>query len=54
MRDILTDELQSHLYLKSFWCESRWAPYATGQQEREYPSTFHAFAVTLNFLCGSP
>ncbi|KAJ3508842.1 hypothetical protein NLJ89_g5535 [Agrocybe chaxingu] len=27
LRDILVDELQSHLYLKSFWCESRWAAY---------------------------
>ncbi|PFH54828.1 hypothetical protein AMATHDRAFT_134263 [Amanita thiersii Skay4041] len=26
-RDILIDELQNHLYLKSFWCESRWAAY---------------------------
>ncbi|KXN85672.1 putative exocyst complex component sec8 [Leucoagaricus sp. SymC.cos] len=33
LRDILVDELQSHLYLKSFWCESRWAAYQPGQQQ---------------------
>ena len=32
LRDILIDELQSHLYLKSFWCESRWAAYVPNQQ----------------------
>ncbi|TFK56605.1 Sec8 exocyst complex component-specific domain-containing protein [Heliocybe sulcata] len=32
IRDILIDELHSHLYLKSFWCESRWASYTPGQQ----------------------
>lgn len=26
------DELHSHLYLKSFWCESRWAVYEPNQQ----------------------
>ncbi|KAJ6509353.1 exocyst complex component sec8 [Mycena vitilis] len=32
LREILIDELQSHLYLKSFWCESRWAAYTPNQQ----------------------
>jgi exocyst complex component 4 len=32
LREILIDELQSHLYLKSFWCESRWATYSPNQQ----------------------
>ncbi|KAJ7107607.1 exocyst complex component sec8 [Mycena crocata] len=32
LREILIDELQSHLYLKSFWCESRWAAYSPNQQ----------------------
>ncbi|KAH9937245.1 Sec8 exocyst complex component-specific domain-containing protein [Fomitopsis serialis] len=32
LREILVDELNSHLYLKSFWCESRWAIYTPGQQ----------------------
>ncbi|KAF7320273.1 Sec8 exocyst complex component specific domain-containing protein [Mycena kentingensis (nom. inval.)] len=32
LREILLDELQSHLYLKSFWCESRWAAYIPNQQ----------------------
>ncbi|KAJ7487411.1 exocyst complex component sec8 [Mycena galericulata] len=32
LREILNDELQSHLYLKSFWCESRWAAYSPNQQ----------------------
>ncbi|KAI0936742.1 hypothetical protein AcV5_004806 [Taiwanofungus camphoratus] len=31
LREILVDELHSHLYLKSFWCESRWAVYNPGQ-----------------------
>ncbi|PPQ65775.1 hypothetical protein CVT24_011992, partial [Panaeolus cyanescens] len=33
LREILIDELQSHLYLKSFWCESRWASYVPNQQD---------------------
>ncbi|KAK2461622.1 hypothetical protein APHAL10511_006085 [Amanita phalloides] len=32
LRDILVDELQSHLYLKSFWCESRWSAYVPNQK----------------------
>lgn len=32
LRDILIDELHAHLYLKSFWCESRWASYVPNQQ----------------------
>ncbi|KAI0778405.1 Sec8 exocyst complex component-specific domain-containing protein [Trametes elegans] len=32
LRDILVDELHSHLYLKSFWCESRWTVYDPNQQ----------------------
>ncbi|TFY68131.1 hypothetical protein EVG20_g3687 [Dentipellis fragilis] len=32
LREILIDELHSHLYLKSFWCESRWTAYAINQQ----------------------
>jgi len=28
------DEIHSHLYLKSFWCESRWASYVPNQQSR--------------------
>ncbi|KAH9857960.1 Sec8 exocyst complex component-specific domain-containing protein [Lenzites betulinus] len=32
LRDILVDELHSHLYLKSFWCESRWTVYSPKQQ----------------------
>ncbi|KAI9513074.1 Sec8 exocyst complex component-specific domain-containing protein [Russula earlei] len=32
LKDILIDELHNHLYLKSFWCENRWAVYAVGQQ----------------------
>lgn len=29
--DILIDELQSHLYLKSYWCDARWQSYMPGQ-----------------------
>ncbi|TFK86165.1 hypothetical protein K466DRAFT_493353 [Polyporus arcularius HHB13444] len=32
LREILVDELHSHLYLKSFWCESRWSVYSPDQQ----------------------
>ena len=32
LREILIDELHSHLYLKSFWCDSRWAAYTPNQQ----------------------
>ncbi|KAF9229101.1 hypothetical protein BS17DRAFT_771020 [Gyrodon lividus] len=31
LREILIDELHNHLYLKSFWCETRWAAYTPGQ-----------------------
>ncbi|KAG1749817.1 Sec8 exocyst complex component-specific domain-containing protein [Suillus paluster] len=31
LREILIDELHNHLYLKSFWCESRWAAYKPNQ-----------------------
>ncbi|OBZ79924.1 putative exocyst complex component sec8 [Grifola frondosa] len=37
LREILVDELHSHLYLKSFWCESRWIVYTPNQQA--FPST---------------
>ncbi|KAG9049709.1 hypothetical protein FS837_009354 [Tulasnella sp. UAMH 9824] len=33
LREILIDELQNHLYLKVFWCDSRWASYVPGQQQ---------------------
>ncbi|TDL28204.1 hypothetical protein BD410DRAFT_818641 [Rickenella mellea] len=32
LREILIDELHSHLYLKCFWCDTRWAPYTPNQQ----------------------
>ncbi|KAG1757763.1 Sec8 exocyst complex component-specific domain-containing protein [Suillus lakei] len=31
LREILIDELHNHLYLKSFWCESRWVAYKPNQ-----------------------
>ncbi|KAF9231597.1 Sec8 exocyst complex component-specific domain-containing protein [Melanogaster broomeanus] len=31
LREILVDELHNHLYLKSFWCETRWTAYTPGQ-----------------------
>ncbi|KIK70793.1 hypothetical protein GYMLUDRAFT_32854 [Collybiopsis luxurians FD-317 M1] len=31
LREILVDELHSHLFLKSFWCDSRWASYTPNQ-----------------------
>ena len=39
LRDILIDELHNHLYLKSFWCENRWAAYVVGQQSSELLET---------------
>ncbi|KAH9836975.1 Sec8 exocyst complex component-specific domain-containing protein [Rhodofomes roseus] len=41
LREILVDELNSHLYLKSFWCESRWAVYTPGQQSCELCARLH-------------
>lgn len=32
LKEILIEELHAHLYLKAFWCESRWAAYTPGQQ----------------------
>ncbi|KAI0347837.1 Sec8 exocyst complex component-specific domain-containing protein [Trametopsis cervina] len=40
IRDILVDELHSHLYLRSFWCESRWAAYVPNQQACESHDEF--------------
>ncbi|KAI0801047.1 Sec8 exocyst complex component-specific domain-containing protein [Fomes fomentarius] len=37
LREILVDELHSHLYLKSFWCESRWAAYTPNQHSFSSP-----------------
>jgi exocyst complex component 4 len=37
LRDILVDELQNHLYLKSFWCDTRWSAYVPNQQTCESP-----------------
>ena len=34
LREILIEELNSHLYLKTFWCDSRWVAYVPGQQTR--------------------
>ncbi|KAF8316216.1 Sec8 exocyst complex component-specific domain-containing protein [Cantharellus anzutake] len=31
LRDILLEELQSHLYLKAFWCDRRWSAYTPNQ-----------------------
>ncbi|KIJ21922.1 hypothetical protein PAXINDRAFT_124220 [Paxillus involutus ATCC 200175] len=31
LREILIDELHNHLYLKSFWCETRWVAFTPGQ-----------------------
>jgi len=31
--DLIVEELHNHLYLKSFYCDNRWAPYTTGQQK---------------------
>lgn len=32
LREILVDELHNHLYLKSFFCETRWAAYTPNQR----------------------
>ncbi|KAG6911570.1 hypothetical protein DXG01_011872 [Tephrocybe rancida] len=50
LRDILVDELQNHLFLKSFWCDARWAAYAPNQQtfpkiEFEEEGTFNPFEL---------
>ncbi|KAF4623818.1 hypothetical protein D9613_002144 [Agrocybe pediades] len=46
LREILVEELQSHLYLKSFWCDSRWAAYVPNQ--RAFPKVdFEAEAEKL-------
>lgn len=31
--DILIEELQSHLYLKNYWCDTRWRAYVPGQDD---------------------
>jgi exocyst complex component 4 len=32
MAEMLMEELHNHLYLKSPYCDSRWATYTTGQE----------------------
>ncbi|KAI0715379.1 Sec8 exocyst complex component-specific domain-containing protein [Earliella scabrosa] len=46
LREILVDELHSHLYLKSFWCESRWAVYTPNQQMFSTPQETEDIANT--------
>ncbi|KAF8632974.1 hypothetical protein AX15_001571 [Amanita polypyramis BW_CC] len=51
LRDILIDELQSHLYLKSFWCESRWSAYVPNQETStavDYDDTKSKFASLVS------
>lgn len=36
MTDILVDELHNHLYLKTFYSESRWRAYIPGQRDCKY------------------
>lgn len=35
LREILLEELNAHLFLKTFWCDSRWTPYTPNQQDCE-------------------
>ena len=35
LRDILIEELHSHLYLKAFWCDRRWTAYTPNQSTCE-------------------
>ncbi|TCD59885.1 hypothetical protein EIP91_011260 [Steccherinum ochraceum] len=37
LREILVDELHSHLYLRSFWCDARWMVYSPNQQTLPTP-----------------
>lgn len=36
LTDILIEELQNHLYLKTYYSDTRWQPYTPGQQDCEY------------------
>ncbi|KAL5535762.1 SEC8 [Sanghuangporus sanghuang] len=48
LRDILIDELHSHLFLKSFWCENRWTAYIPNQAtlpEVEYDKEVASFST---------
>lgn len=44
LRDILIDELHSHLYLRSFWCDSRWAVYVPNQ---ETCTSIHSCSISI-------
>ncbi|KAI0756775.1 Sec8 exocyst complex component-specific domain-containing protein [Daedaleopsis nitida] len=48
LREILVDELHSHLYLKSFWCESRWTVYTPNQQACESISSTDDFEHSIS------
>ncbi|KAH8099379.1 Sec8 exocyst complex component-specific domain-containing protein [Cristinia sonorae] len=37
LREILIDELHSHLYLRSFWCDARWVVYTPNQHTLPTP-----------------
>lgn len=41
----MVDELHSHLYLTSFWCESRWKEYVPNQQTRMFLATLLPFSI---------
>ncbi|KAH7055486.1 Sec8 exocyst complex component-specific domain-containing protein [Auriculariales sp. MPI-PUGE-AT-0066] len=49
LREILIDELHSHVYLKTFWCDSRWVAYTPNQQMRVQADTVpHSLALQPN------
>lgn len=55
LREILVDELHNHLYLKTFWCDSRWAAYTPDQQTLP-PVSFDDMspATVMNSVDGPP
>lgn len=42
------DELHGHLYLKSFWCESRWAAYVPNQDVRRKSALWPNYDALIN------
>jgi exocyst complex component 4 len=50
LREILVEELHGHLYVKSFWCESRWATYTPGQQTSKSALVHQKHRISLTSI----
>jgi exocyst complex component 4 len=51
LADILVEELHSHIYLKTFYSDSRWRPYFPGQQSRRCFLPSRRVDIQCHWIC---